>query len=109
MDADLILKTVQTFIQILEKRSSSGLMDLSTLPFSKETVKRAIQTVWFATENDELRQKLKNVYICIADFQFGCNGETTKTNANFNPEKRRREEIQSLKKDIELWDRDEFE
>ena len=109
MDADLTLKTVQTFLHILKNRSFSGLIDLSTLPFSKETAKCAIQAVWFATENDETRQKLKTAYIRIADFQFVCNGDITKMDTNFDPEKKRREEIQSLKRDIELWERDEFE
>ena len=108
MDADLVLKTVQIYLQILEKCKLT-LTDLSVLPFSKETIKFAIKTLWFATNNNEIRKNLKTAYIRLAEFQTGVNKETILTRKESNIETLYLTELEYLTKEILLWERDEFE
>ena len=108
MDANLIIKTIQTYLKILEKHSAL-LLDLSILPFSKETLKRAIQTYWFVTDDPNIREELKIAYIRLADFQMNINKYPEEIDGNLNIKNIRIKEMENLKKDVKLWEQDEFE
>tara|TARA_Y100001960_G_C14274516_1_gene633879 strand:- start:82 stop:408 length:327 start_codon:yes stop_codon:yes gene_type:complete len=108
MDADLVLKIVQIYLQKLEECSVS-LTDLSVLPSSKETIKSAIKTMWFATDNKEIRNNLKNAYIRLADFQPGVSKGSVTIKTESNLDALQRTELEFLKKEVLLWEQDEFE
>tara|TARA_B100000686_G_C16182006_1_gene661428 strand:- start:204 stop:518 length:315 start_codon:yes stop_codon:yes gene_type:complete len=104
MDANLTLKLVQSCIEVIENQPSF-LTDSSNLPCSKETAKRAIQILWFATEDLNIKHRLKHTYIRLADFQ----PDVKFTSKKQELENLRRSEQRKLQKDVTLWERDEFE
>ena len=136
MDADLILKTVQNYLKVLEEHPSP-LVDASRLPSSKETLKRSIQTLWFTLEQPEIRSSLKIAFLCLANFQVGissefedlfqtCQHKATADEVSIEarfcrlaeekfPEEfgwltvLREDEIKALNKEITLWENDDFE
>ena len=137
MDADLILKTVQNYLKVLEDHPSI-LADASHLPTSKETLKRSIQSLWFVLdENDmKIRKSLKTAFLYLANFQTDispgfedlfqdCQNESTSKGGSIEARFRqlakekypketewrmtlREKEMKALSKEIALWENNEF-
>ena len=136
MDADLTLKIVQNYLEVLEEHPSQ-LVDISHLPSSKETLKRSIQTLWYTLEKPEERDFLKTPFLCLANFQAGISpaferlfftsqlevassGESIETRFRKLAQEKfpdefecfmnlREGEIDALAKEITSWEKDEFE
>lgn len=130
MDADLVLNTVEKFFKTLAA-CPAPLVDASRLPASKEAIKNSIKTLWFTLDDESMKPTLKEAYISLARFQTDVpdlvelsGKDSPKDDALLESYLKRLskdfprafsrlsevfyEELESLRNEVELWEKDEF-